>query len=320
VRVRKMISSRCIQFDATGTERQFIKRQTSNIVCNVFGAWLLLGGGNTFAQNTFPASGNVGIGTTNPVSNLQVESNQDGLANVQGVAFTAIDAGINNSITFNTKGSLGTESDRALIDATGNGASVLYARGDGNVGIGTTVPHSSLEVNGNITLTPGVNGPSGANITFSDGSVQSTAWNGTTLGGDYAESIDVLGDRAGYEPGDVIVIDPNRPGKFAKSDRAYSKLVAGVFSTKPGLVGRRLTFERTDKAAEVPMAMVGIVPTKVTAENGPIEPGDLLVSSSKPGYAMKGSDGSRLTGAVLGKALAPLSSGDGVIEVMISIQ
>jgi hypothetical protein len=130
----------------------------------------------------------------------------------------------------------------------------------------------------------------------------------------------VLGDRAQYEPGDVIVIDTASPGKFAKSDRAYSRMVAGVYSTKPGLVGRRLTVERVDKSAEVPMAMVGIVPTKVSAENGPIEPGDLLVSATKPGYAMKGTDNGRLTGAVLGKALAPLRSGYGVIEVMISIQ
>ncbi len=186
----------------------------------------------------------------------------------------------------------------------------------GNVGIGTPTPGAALEIhNGNVLISG-----QGASVTFPDGSVQSTAWNGTTLGGDYAEAIDILGERAEYTPGDVIVIDSTSPGKFAKSDKAYSRMVAGVYSTKPGLVGRRLTVERIDKAAEVPLAMVGIVPTKVSAENGAIEPGDLLVSASKPGYAMKGTDASRLTGAVLGKALAPLQSGYGVIEVMISIQ
>ena len=68
------------------------------------------------------------------------------------------------------------------------------------------------------------------------------------------------------------------------------------------------------------MAMMGIVPTKVSSENGPIERGDLLVSSSTPGYAMKGTDPTRMMGAVIGKALAPLKTGAGTIEVLVSLQ
>jgi hypothetical protein len=68
------------------------------------------------------------------------------------------------------------------------------------------------------------------------------------------------------------------------------------------------------------MAMMGIVPTKVSAENGPIETGDLLVTSSTVGYAMKGTDRDRLTGSVVGKALASLDSGKGVIEVLVTLQ
>lgn len=66
--------------------------------------------------------------------------------------------------------------------------------------------------------------------------------------------------------------------------------------------------------------MVGIVPTKVTAENGSIHTGDLLVTSSTPGHAMKGTDRNRLTGAVVGKALGDLESGTGVIEVLVTLQ
>jgi len=68
------------------------------------------------------------------------------------------------------------------------------------------------------------------------------------------------------------------------------------------------------------MAMIGIVPTKVTTENGPIKPGDLLVTSSTVGYAMKGTDRNRMLGAVIGKALGKLDSGAGVIEVGIVLQ
>ena len=73
-------------------------------------------------------------------------------------------------------------------------------------------------------------------------------------------------------------------------------------------------------SSEVPMAMVCIVPTKVSAENGPIKPGDLLVTASAIGYAMKGTDRSRLAGAVIAKALGTLSSGTGVIEAVVTLQ
>ena len=68
------------------------------------------------------------------------------------------------------------------------------------------------------------------------------------------------------------------------------------------------------------MAMVGIVPTKVSAENGAIRPGDLLVTASIPGYAMKGTDRGRMLGAVVGKAMGSLDSGTGVIEVGVTLQ
>jgi hypothetical protein len=187
----------------------------------------------------------------------------------------------------------------------------------GLVGIGTTTPGAALEVNGTgIKLTAG----SGGSITFQDGTMQSTAWNGVLSGGDYAESVNVSGGREEYGPGDVLVIDPTSEGNFLKSSEPYSTAVTGIYSTKPGLVGRRQLTARAHMKEEVPMAMTGIVPTKVSAENGPIKSGDLLVTSSTPGYAMKGTDRSQMLGAVVGKALGTLDSGAGVIEVLVSLQ
>ncbi len=212
-------------------------------------------------------------------------------------------------------------SDNVYIGGSGflSSAATLafFAGADGNVGLGTVRPGAKLEVNGNIMLTKG----SAAGITFPDGTKQTTAFTGApTLlkGGDYAESVDVTGDRIKYEPGDVLVIDANAPGKFLKSAEPYSTSVSGIYSTKPGTVGRR---QLTPMAAdEVPMAMMGIVPTNVTAENGAIHPGDLLVTSSTLGYAMKGTDRNRMLGAVIGKALGGLDSGKGVIEVVVTLQ
>lgn len=219
--------------------------------------------------------------------------------------------------------------------ATGSGtlpqsnASLSYfflINSSGNVGIGTTTPSQKLEVNGNTQVDGTLTGSAGGAVSVGSGGIvfpngggtQTTAWTGTVCGGDYAESVDVTGDRTNYGPGDVLVIDPDAPGKFLKSAEPYSTSVLGVYSTKPGVLGRAQTTPKS--ADEVPMAMVGIVPTKVSAENGAIRPGDLLVTSSTPGYAMKGTDRSRMLGAVIGKALGSLEEGTGVIEVGVTLQ
>jgi hypothetical protein len=195
-----------------------------------------------------------------------------------------------------------------------NDGDLMILTSAGNVGIGTTSPGAMLEVNGSVKLTAN----SGASITFQDGSTQSTAYTGVTCGGDYADSVDVAGDRKRYEPGDVLVLTADGNGDVARSAEPYSTMVAGIYSTRPGTVGRRQLTAKRD--SEIPMAMVGIVPTRVSAENGPIHRGDLLVTASLEGYAMKGTDRSRMLGAVIGKAMGTLDSGTGVIEVLVTLQ
>jgi len=182
----------------------------------------------------------------------------------------------------------------------------------GYVGIGTTNPQKKLHIAGDVEID--------GNLYFgSNGTAQSVAYSGN-CGADYAESVDVTGDRAKYAPGDVLVIDPKTPGQFLKSNEPYSTMAAGIYSTKPGYVGRLREANDPASSNEIPMAMLGRVPTKVTAENGPIQVGDLLVTSSTLGYAMKGTDRSRLTGAVIGKALGSLDSGTGTIMVLVTLQ
>lgn len=272
--------------------------------------------GSALAINAF---GDVGIGTAAPYVGLDVIGPSGSATNLEYSSANSfqIRTGLNvgdqilytgndktNHLSYVQAVNIGTSPDALLLNARG-----------GNVGIGTTTsPGATLEVNGNVKLTSG----SGASITFQDGTTQSTAYTGVTCGGDYAESVDVTGDRRHYEPGDLLVIDPDNPGKFLKSAETYSTAVLGIYSTKPGTVGRRQTTPQSPD--EVPMAMVGIVPTKVSAENGPIKPGDLLVSASIPGYAMKGTDRSKMLGAVVGKALGSLDKGTGVIEVGVTLE
>jgi len=145
--------------------------------------------------------------------------------------------------------------------------------------------------------------------------------NGTQTGGaDFAESVEVEGAVAAYAPGDLMTVDPARDRQFKQVSQPYSTLVAGIYATKPGILATPHTMDDPRLASEIPLAMVGIVPCKVTAENGPIHRGDLLVSSSTPGHAMKGTDRNRMLGAVVGKALGSLDQGTGVIEVLVTLQ
>lgn len=140
-----------------------------------------------------------------------------------------------------------------------------------------------------------------------------------TGGADFAESVAMARDASPHSPGDLLVVDPSGKRQLKLSTQAYSTLVAGIYSTKPGVLATEHSMNET-AVNEVPLAIVGIVPCKVSAENGPIAAGDLLVSSSTPGRAMKGTDRSRMLGAVVGKALEPLASATGVIEVLVTLQ
>lgn len=158
---------------------------------------------------------------------------------------------------------------------------------------------------------------------------------------DFAEMIKVTTGAASVEPGDVVEIDVNNPRSVVKSTKPRSCLVVGVYSTKPGVLGSEHDWDEVarnlDPAAdpdfastnmkpielgrridEVPVAVVGIVPCKVSAENGPIRPGDALITSSTPGHAMRDDDPKVTT--VVGKALGSLDSGTGVIRVLITLQ
>jgi hypothetical protein len=140
-------------------------------------------------------------------------------------------------------------------------------------------------------------------------------------GADYAEAIRTSG-RETLRRGDVLTVASGGQG-VTRSSRAYSTRVVGVYSTKPALLAGANAGSLRGK---VPVAMLGIVPTKVTAANGAIRPGDLLTTSNIPGYAMKAKPlvvrGVAVypTGALLGKALEPLAHGSGMIKVLVMLR
>jgi hypothetical protein len=139
-------------------------------------------------------------------------------------------------------------------------------------------------------------------------------------GADLAEAFDVKGSTSDFEPGDVLVISTDKDRTVEKSSGSYSTLVAGVYATKPGVL---LTEEDIDSEliGKVPMGVVGVIPTKVCLEGGPIKRGDLLVTSSIPGVAMKADRKKVELGQVLGKALQEFDSANiSKINVLVNVK
>jgi hypothetical protein len=134
-----------------------------------------------------------------------------------------------------------------------------------------------------------------------------------TGGADMAELLPAV---AGLEPGDVLAIGLD--GDLVRSSAPYQTAVAGVYSTKPGIVGGAGGAEGSLAEGQAPLAILGVVPTKVSAENGAIAPGDLLTTSATPGHAMRAGSTAPM-GTILGKALEPLAQGTGVIRVLVTL-
>jgi len=112
-------------------------------------------------------------------------------------------------------------------------------------------------------------------------------------------------------PGEVVVVEPN--GFVEKCNVKESSHVIGIVSTKPAHTLRGMI------QGSVPVSLSGIVPCKVTSENGMIKPGDLLVSATKPGYAMKAPP-NLIPGTVLGKAMDRQESDEDIITVLVMLR
>jgi len=117
-----------------------------------------------------------------------------------------------------------------------------------------------------------------------------------------------------------VVIDPLEANRVLAASRPYDTKIAGVISPQPGII---LGEAGEDK---VKVAHSGRVKVRVDAQNGPIEIGDLLVSSNVPGHAMRSLpldvNGISLhrPGTIIGKALESLKEGQGEILVLLTLQ
>ena len=129
--------------------------------------------------------------------------------------------------------------------------------------------------------------------------------------GDVAEYVNLTPGET-TEAGDVLVVDLGGMNTYKKSEVAYAKNVAGVISD----TGKFVMGASGDNRA--PLALAGLVRVKVTNESGQINPGDYLVTASKPGYAMKYDATTSGSAGLVGMALEPLIGEEGKITVLIN--
>lgn len=244
-----------------------------------------------------------------------------------GPALIAIADGNGNGITANASNT--GDGVETTADGTGN---AIYAWvpnfGQGraarfvNYNTANTNPALTVEThsNGSIALFKSGN-PGTVNVARINSAGRGFFNGGTqNSGADVAEAFDVNGSIAQYEPGDILVISTSADRTVEKSSTPYSGLVAGVYATKPGVL---LTEEHidTDISDKVPMGVIGVIPTKVCLENGKIKRGDLLVTSSKAGVAMKADIKKVKIGQVIGKALQDYDQKEiGKIQVLVNIK
>ncbi|NII83302.1 MULTISPECIES: hypothetical protein [unclassified Pedobacter] len=131
----------------------------------------LLTGKLLFAQNTFPTSGNVGIGTLSPTAKISFNNVNDGADTPDGITWyngSPLNYGIYRTpgawlapayqqmrLQWDTGIILdpGTGYEKSYVDIMGGGLRIT----SGNVGIGMTTPTQKLSVAGNILSSVGSN-------------------------------------------------------------------------------------------------------------------------------------------------------------------
>lgn len=271
----------------------------------------------------FGTAGVYGLSSgTGGYAGLFYQSNAAG----NGPALLALTEGAGNGITANAGGT----GDGVEATCDGSGTSVFgwtpnFGTGRAarfiNYNTGNTNPVFTVENRGIGAIALFRSGTSPVSVARIDAAGKGFFNGGTqNSGADVAEAFDVKGSTETYEPGDVLMIAVDGERSVEKSNEPYSSLVLGVYATKPGVLLTEENIE-SDLKGKVPMGVIGVIPTKVCLEGGAIKKGDLLVTSSIPGVAMKADLNRLKPGQAIGKALAEYNAeGVAKINVLVSIK
>ena len=203
-------------------------------------------------------------------------------------------------------------SSETVLQVANNDADVFTLLGDARVNVGLSNTASSTAVCSSL-----------ANDTDpTAGTLYELRDCDTAPATDYME---FYATQEGVETGDIVApgqelverADGKQEASLEKTVSAYQESLLGIVSdptlaTDFNSIGRGMVGEEDNP---MPVALSGRVPVKVNLENGPIETGDFITSSSVPGVGMKATQ----PGRVIGMALEPLGEGSEDEKVMVFV-
>jgi len=257
-------------------------------------------------------AGNVGIGTTGPSAPLDVSRTTSSETVIGEFASTTTNRGIWLGMDATGGASNPVIQSYRPSDGDTSGYQLSINPNGGNVGIGTTSPTARLMIQNPATASDyeGVridNDETGAYALELTGSStlgikldplpDNTCYDqggssACSINADYAELM--YTDETDLEDGDVMVINPDESvegAEFVRSTKPYDRLVGGVYSETPAMVigpeGTSIKGWDSDDPRAFPLALSGRKRIKVSDENGAVKKGDLLVTSSESGKAMR---------------------------------
>ena len=181
----------------------------------------------------------------------------------------------------------------------------LSVTGNGSVG-GTFTSTGALTINTSGNPTAIVNGTvSGVGNIGAAGATFNTAFIKATFA-QYADLAEKYTSDFDYPAGTVLVFGGS--SEVTQSTRSYDTAVAGVVSTNPAYL-------MNNAINGVTIALQGRVPCRV---QGPINKGDLVVTSDVPGVAQRLDETKWRPGCVIGKSLEQISY-DSIVTIEVVV-
>ena len=271
--------------------------------------------------------GCIGITATGAVYSL-VQTDANGVIDVKGIKLSSLPSGGNILQVASTTLEFYTPGNIKFLTATGNSTAtnVFYGTSDFSSS-GATLKSVSLSAgayntDGYITGQWHLNASSlfdtslgtlkSTSITTGADSTGGTIQGTWTLVGSsklqatYADIAEYYEGDKEYEPGTVLVFGGDK--EVTTTNAMNDTRSAGVVTTNPAYI-----MNEGQTGIRVCIALAGRVPCKVV---GRVKKGDLLTTSSTPGFAVKATDPK--LGSIIGKALEDKDNGEaGVIQVAV---